>query len=130
MRMCEPLLRLRLAAASLHLRQQGIEALEVPFQHLAILFKPVSGFSQGLGFEAARTALSVAAARDEPSALQDLEVLGNGGLAHFERLGEFRNGSFARSQAGENGAPGGIGERRKSGVEAIGFHITDQFHNS
>ena len=66
--------------AEFHYFQQGVELLVVAFPVLAIFFKPLRGVGERLGFEAARAALGVAAARDESGMLENFEVLRNGGL--------------------------------------------------
>ena len=84
-----------------------------------MLLEPFCGFGEGLGFEAARAALGVPATGDEARALEDFEVLGDGGLGHGEGLGEFVNGGFAGGEAGVVGAAGRVGEGGEGGVEAV-----------
>jgi len=86
---------------------------------------------EGLGLEAAWPALCVAAAGNQAGALEDLEVLGDGGLADGEGCGELGDGGLTGGEASEDGAPGGIGEGGEGGVEAIGGHvsITQRLHN-
>jgi hypothetical protein len=49
--------------------------------------------------------------------LQHAQVLGDGGERNVEGRGELRNRGLAVSQAGQNGAAGGIGKRAEGGVE-------------
>jgi hypothetical protein len=49
--------------------------------------------------------------------LQHAEVLGDGGERDFKRRGEFADGGLAASQAGQDGAAGGIGQRAEGGVQ-------------
>ena len=102
----------------LQLVQQGVEALEAPLPELAVALEPVGGLGERLGLEPARPPLRVAAARNQPGALEHLEVLGDRGLAHRERLGELRHRGLARREPGEDRPAGGIGERRERRVEA------------
>jgi len=56
---------------------------------------------------------------DQAGAMQNLEMLRDAGEAHLERPGEFRDRGLAEGQAGENSAPGRVGqggERRAQGV--------------
>src|SRR5207247_1433691 len=103
----------------LELVEQRIEAPVVPFPQTAIAFQPLGSFSEPLGLEAARPPLRVAAARNQAGALQHLQVLGDRRLAHRERLGQLRHRRLTRRQAGEDRPPGGIGEGREDGVEAV-----------
>ena len=67
-----------------------------------------------------------------PARSSTLEVLGDRGLAHRERLRELGHRRVAGGEAGEDGAPGGIGEGGEGGVEPRGGHwsITVWLHNS
>src|SRR6266516_2970810 len=101
------------------LLEQGIEALVVTLPQPAVAFQPLGSLPQPLGLEAARPPLRVAAARNQAGALQYLQVLGDRRLAHRERLGQLRHRRLTRRQAGEDRPPGGIGEGREDGVEAV-----------
>jgi hypothetical protein len=114
------ILYLGLWLTELELLEQGVEALVVGFPDAAVLFEPLRSICEGLSFEAARAALGVAAARDEAGALEDFEVLGDGGLGHLERLDQLVDGGIAGGEACEDGAASGIGEGGESGVESIG----------
>ena len=111
--------------------EKGVQAPEVALPKLAVALQPFGGSREGLGFEAAWAALCVAAAGNQAGALEDLEVLGDGGLAHGEGLGELGDGGLAGGEACEDGATGGIGEGGEGGVEAVGGHlcITYRLHN-
>ena len=85
--------------------------------------------ASGFGLEPARPALRVAPARDEPGALEHLEVHRDRGLAHRERLGELVTDGLARGQPRQDRAPGRIGEGGEGGVEpARTPFISDRFH--
>jgi hypothetical protein len=47
-------------------------------------------------------------------------MLGDGGERERERLGELRDGRFAVSKTGKDGAAGGVGECGEGGVERCG----------
>src|SRR5207248_5506102 len=100
--------------------EQVVQALEVGLPEFAVAFEPFVGLRERLGFDAAGPPLGVAAARNQARAFQHLEVLGDGGLAHGERLRQFHDRDFAGGKTGENRPPGGIGERGEDGVESRG----------
>ena len=116
----------RCARFRLQFVEQGIEAAEVALPELSVTFEPGAGFGERSSLQAARAALGVAAAGDKPGALENLEMLGNGGLAHGKRLRQFVDGGLAASEAGEDGTSRGIGQGGESGVEMF---ITTRLHN-
>jgi hypothetical protein len=63
--------------------------------------------------------LRVAAAADQASALQHLEVLGDGGLAHRERFGELRYRSLSGRQTREDGSASRVGEGGERGIKPV-----------
>ncbi len=73
----------------LHLAEQTIQAAEGSLPEPAILLQPFAGFPQRLGHQPARPALRVTIAGNQPSAFQNLQVLGDGGLGHGEGLDQF-----------------------------------------
>ena len=89
--------------------KQSIEALEVALPELTVTLEPLAGLGERFRFEATGPALGVTAPGDEPGAFENLEMLGNRGLAHGERLGELVDGSFPGGEMGEYGATRGIG---------------------
>src|SRR5437868_9165330 len=117
---CAPGLRLRVL--SLHLLEQKVEPAEVALPDLAIVIEPATCVGERLWLEAAWPALRVAAARDETSVLEYLEMLGDRGLAHREGLGQLHDACLARREPGENRAPRRVGEGGKGGIETIGGH--------
>ena len=62
---------------SLQLIQQGVEALEAALPKPAVALQPCAGVCERLAFDPGRSALRVTAARDQPGALQHLQVLGH-----------------------------------------------------
>jgi hypothetical protein len=57
--------------------------------------------------------------RDQPSALEDLQVLRDRGLTDGERFPELRHRCLAAREASQDGAARRISEREECGVEAI-----------
>ena len=100
--------------------EQIVETEEVALPELAITLEPRCRFGERLGFDATGTLLCARGVRDEPGALEHLEVLRDGGLAHRERLRELRHRCLTRREAREDGASRGIGEGGEHGVEARG----------
>lgn len=103
--------------------EQAIEALEVRLPHGAILLKPGAGLGEPLSLDPPRPPLRVLSGTDQPRALQDLQVLGDRGLAHRERRREFADGRVPAREPRKDGAPGGIGQREERGVELVGSGV-------
>src|SRR5262249_39756660 len=103
----------------LQLMQVFVESIETFLPELSVVLHPVGDLAQRAGVELAGTPLRVAAARDEPGPLEDLEVLGDRGEAHVKRLRELRHRRLALHQALENGAPCRIGERGEGQAERV-----------
>jgi len=64
--------------------------------------------------------LPIAAPGDQAGALEHVEVFGDRGLAHVERLGELHHRGFATGQRDEDRPSRRIGERGEYRVE-VGF---------
>jgi len=110
--------------------EQGVEPLEVALPVPPVTFQPSGGFRERLGLEPSRPSLRLAAARNQSRALQHLEVLGDRGLGHLERLRQLRHRRVPGGQPGEDRPPRGIGERRERRVEvAGGLLVARQVHN-
>ena len=54
---------------------------------------------------------------EEPGGFEDAKMLGDGGERERERFGELADGGFAVSEAGQDGAAGGVGKSGEGGVE-------------
>src|SRR6267378_2622170 len=115
----------------LQLCQQGVESAVVAFPVPAVTLKPFGGFREWLRLETSRTALRVAAPRNESSALEHLEMLGDRRLAHRKRLRQLHHRRLARRETGEDRPPSGIGERRESRVKTMRAElpVTPGIHN-
>jgi hypothetical protein len=117
-----------------HLLEDSVEAEEVGFPKLSVVFEPLIGFGERFGRETAGAALAVAAAGDEAGVFEDAKVFGNGGLAHREGFCQFEDARFSTGETSQDGATGGVGECGEDGVEAaglIGLHycITLRLYN-
>jgi hypothetical protein len=85
-----------------------VEAVEGLLPVAAVALDPFGYFLERGGIEPAWTPLSLAAARNEAGALQNLEVFGDGRCTDRKGLGEFLDGSFSEGKASEDGAARGI----------------------
>src|SRR5688572_15646870 len=119
-----------LAAISLLLGFQDLEVIvesfEALFPELAVALHPLGDLAERHRLQPARTRLRLAPARDQPGALQYLEVLGDRRQAHVEGRGQLVHGGLARGQAREDRASGRIGERGEGGVESFVRHGHDE----
>src|SRR5882724_1304902 len=95
---------------ALQLSEVALQLVEALLPVAAVVFDPVGDVFQRIGLQPARTPLRLAAALDEPGALEHLQVLGDGGQAHVEGLGDLHHRGLARGEAREDRSPGGIGE--------------------
>src|SRR5206468_9257324 len=96
-----------------------------------VALQPSIGLRERLGFDPTRPSLRITAARNQPSALQHLQVLGDGRLTYRERLGELCHRGLAGCEAREDRPPCWISQRGERCVEVIGSfsYITYRFHN-
>jgi hypothetical protein len=116
-------LRVTARLLSLQFFEVVIEAIEALFPEAAVPLHPCGRFLQAGGLAAARTGLGVAASGDELGALQDLEVLRDGGEAHVEGLGEIHDGALPGGQTSKNRSPRRIGEGGEGGAEVVVRHV-------
>src|SRR4051812_40647113 len=68
----------------LELFEQHVQPLELRLPEAAVVLQPAIRLAEGCCLDAARTALRVAAARDQPGALEHLEMFRDRRLAHGE----------------------------------------------
>ena len=87
------------------------------FPENAVSLDPRRSVLNWLGSEPAAVYAAVFFTREQARAFEHAQVLGNGGERHTERFRQVGHRGLALRQARENGAAGGIGERRKSGVQ-------------
>src|SRR6266568_3151899 len=118
---------LRLVLA-LQFLQVDIELVEALLPVAPVVLDPVGDALERIGLEPAGPPLRLAAALDQARALEHLQVLGDGGKADVEGLGEFHHRDFARGEAREDRAPRGVGEGGEGGAEVIGLHLTNRLN--
>ena len=94
--------------------------LESVFPELAIAFQPFGRVGERSSFDTPGAPLGVDGARNEPSAFEHFEVLGDGRLAHVEGLDKLVHCGFAGSEASKDGTARGIGESGEGGIELLG----------
>src|SRR5688572_28172918 len=99
-----------------------IEPVKSFFPEAAVLLYPGGNFLEWIGLEPAGSPLRVATTRDETGVFEHLEVFRNGGQAHLERCGQLGDRRLAGAEAGEDGAPGRIGESSEGGIKVVGCH--------
>ena len=88
-----------------------------------IVVHPIVEFLKRRGAEAAGTTLCRAAARDEPSSLEHLQVLGDGGQTQVERLCQLVDRFLARRKLSQDGPPRRIGkDGERAGERVLLFH--------
>jgi len=105
----------------IHFGEDLIEAVVIRGERLTEHVEELVDVVEGGFGEAARPTGAIDALLDEAGGLKHLEVAGYGRLTHLEGLGEFEDGSFSEGQAGEDSAPGRVGESGEAGVK--------HFHN-
>ena len=98
--------------------EQVLQAVEIGLPELLVEGEPVLRGLERLGVEADHAAGAAALALDEGGALEDVEVLGDGGEGDGVGLGELADGLLAADDVAEEGAAGGIGEGVEDRVEA------------
>ena len=103
-----------LADGGFQVIRQGIELV---FPEGAILRDPRRGVLHGLGGEAAAVHAAVDFAVEEACGLEDAQVLRDGRQRNAERFGELGNHGLAPSEAGQDGAAGGIRKRTEGGIQ-------------
>src|SRR5579863_2031335 len=108
---------LSLGVFGLKLVEIVVETIEAFRPEPAVMLDPVRRFLETLGFEPAGPALRVAAAGNEPGALQHLQMFRDRRLAEMEGLHQLFHRSLARSETGEDRPPRRVGEGAEGLVE-------------
>src|SRR3954447_1931579 len=106
------------------LAQVFVQAVETLFPEFSVVLDPVGDLFERRRLEVAGAPLRVAAAGDEAGALEHLQMLGDGGKTHVERLGELRHRRLAGRETGQDGPPGRVGEGREGVAELVVGHLT------
>src|SRR5579863_10433276 len=99
-----------------------LQAIEALFPETPIVIEPFRYILKRTGLQPAGTPLRLAPARNQARALQHLQMLGDRGHAHLERLGQFGDRGLTGSEPRENRAPSRIGKGREGGAELVGRH--------
>jgi hypothetical protein len=107
----------------LHLTEITLQPVETLIPEGAIALEPIAGILEAAWSDAARAPLRLAAALDEPGALENLEVLGDGRPAHLEGLGKLADRGLAERKASEDRAPRRVGKGCESGAQAVGLQF-------
>src|ERR1700704_4837841 len=110
---------LRLVLA-LQFPEVAVQLVEALFPVTPVVLDPVGDVLERIRLEPARPPLRLASALDPARALEHLQVLGDGGQADLEGLGQFHDRGFPRGEAREDGTPRRIGEGGKGAAKAIG----------
>lgn len=82
--------------------------------------EPVVHWEQALELESRGAALAVAGSADEASALQHLEVFGDGRLSQGGSVCDFDDAGLSGREPLEDGPTGGVGKGRESTAQGIG----------
>jgi hypothetical protein len=100
-----------------------VEAAEARLPQAPVLINPVGDVFQGGGLQTARAPLGFTSPRDEPGPFEHFEVLGDGGKAHLERLGEFGDRGLPRGESRQDGSARRIGQRRERPIQQVSGHM-------
>src|SRR5438105_6166861 len=108
-----------------------VQAVEALFPELPVIFDPIGGAPERRRVEPAGSPLRFAAARNEPGALQDLQMLRHRGQAHRERLGQFADGRLSRGKPRQERPPRRVSQGGKSFAQSIGHrrYLSDRLIN-
>jgi hypothetical protein len=99
------------------------KAIQPALPDVAVLLEPVRGLAQRCTFEAGRTQLGGAPARDEPRPLEHLEVPRDRLDTEREGLGELVHSDLTvLGEPREDRATRRVGKGRKRGAELVGRH--------
>ena len=93
------------------------KGVELPLPEDPVARNPAGGILHGPPNETAAVHAAVPLPGQKPGALENLEVLGDGGERYVEGLGQLRHRGLAARQALQDRATGRIGQRREGRVE-------------
>src|SRR5918999_5279948 len=105
----------------------GVQPFETLLPMPSVLADPVRHVAERLRLQPAGPPLRLASLLDESRPLEHLEVLRDSGKAHVEGGGQLCDRRLTEGQAGENRAPGGIGESGEGHAQGIGVHLLSVF---
>src|SRR5215204_1596220 len=110
--------------------QVRFESVHPALPGLLARLHPLHRLVERLGLQPARSPLRLAAADNQPRALEHLEVARDRGQADRERLRQLVHGRLALGEAGEYRAARRIGEGGEGEAELVGRHVTGWFINA
>src|SRR5262252_6764860 len=114
----------------LQLAQVVVEPIKALLPEAMVIHEPIGrGFQRG-SLEPAWPPLRGAPPRDQAGPLQHLEVLGDSGKAHVERLGKLRHRRFTQGEPCQDGPPGGIRQSGECDTQVIARHDLTIWLNS
>src|ERR1700722_12254936 len=102
-------------------REKAIEPVVVFLQGLPQQVEPlVHGVNAVLG-QPAGAARSIHPLKNQPSLLENLQVLRDGGLGQLERRGQFGHRGLAQGEMSKNRSSRGVGKGQKGDIEGVCF---------
>ena len=99
------------------------EPIEPGLPDLPVSTDPLDGVIERCGLEAAGPVLGVLSSRDQPRALEHLEVLGDRLEAHVERFGQLVHRRLAVGEPGEDRSARRVGEGCEGDAERVVGHF-------
>jgi hypothetical protein len=103
--------------------QALVEPVEASLPEATVRLEPFDSLLQRRPLQARRPKLGRAAARDQPRALQHLEVLGNRLDADRERLGQLVHSCLTLCEARQDLAPRWVGEGCEGTCQLVKCHL-------
>src|SRR5215216_5959505 len=102
----------------------GLELVEVPGPEAFVLVDPLLRQAKRLAAERDEDFPPATVALDQPRALQELQVLGDGVERQVERLRDVRETCGAFRKLPDDGAPAGVGDGDEDVVQLLHGFIT------
>jgi len=106
----------------------GLQGVELLRPEGFVVGEPVLRCPEAMCIESDHTATSFAFAVDQVGALEDVEVLGDGGERHAVGLSDLADRLLAVGDVPQDGSAGGIGQGVEDGVErggAVFNHVVE-----
>src|SRR5262245_41998952 len=97
----------------------ALQRVELAGPECAVGLDPFGRFAHWCGVELAAADASVARVLHETGALEDAEMLGDGGARDAKGRGVIADGGFAGGEVREDGASRGVGKGGEREVEAV-----------
>src|SRR6516162_5646882 len=115
--------------SSLKVLQVLVQPVEPALPDLAARLHPCRGLAAALGAKPARPRLRRAVARDQPGALEHLQVPRDGWQADRERLRQLGYGRLAPREPCHDRTAGRVGEGGEGEAERFGGHLIVELNN-